>query len=425
MRGNLRDALAQSQRTQGGSLSSERIRRSLVVAQVAMAVVLLVAAGLFAHSFLRLLAVDPGFVREGRLVVDVAASGTNDDRRQLFDELTRRFRDLPAVTEVGGTNVIPLSGETAGDGTFIILNDITEQLAIEDFGRLRDDPSRTGNAEFRIASNGYFRAMGIPLHRGRLFEERDTRDAPHVAVISASLARTRWPDQDPIGKVIQFGNMDGNLTPFTIVGVVGDVRERSLAAEPRPMFYASYRQRPGAAWRFNFVLTTPGDPTALVSAAQRIVRDVRPDIPPRVRTIEAILHSSVADRRFVLSLVGAFGLAALVLAGLGIYSVIAYLVTQRSREIGIRVALGARGEDVIRMVLRQGLALAAAGIIAGTAIAFAATRAIETMLYGISATDPLAFAGVMLLLTAIAAAASWIPARRAARVDAIEVLRIA
>jgi predicted permease len=424
-RGALRDALSQSQRTQGGSQSSERIRRSLVIAQVAMAVVLLVAAGLFARSFMRLLAVDPGFVREGRLVVDVAASGTNDERRRLFDELTRRFSELPSVTEVGGANVIPLSGETAGDGTFIIMNDLSEKLAIEDFRRLRDDPSRTGNAEFRVASSGYFRAMGIPLHRGRMFEERDTHGAPHVAVISASLAGTRWPDQDPIGKVIQFGNMDGDLTPFTIVGIVGDVRERSLAAEPRPMFYASYRQRPSAAWRFNFVLTTSNDPTALVSAAQRVVRDVRPDVPPRVRTIDAILHTSVADRRFVLSLVGAFGVAALVLAALGIYSVIAYLVTQRSREIGIRVALGARSEDVVRIVLRQGLALAGAGIIIGAAVSFAATRTIETMLYGISATDPLAFAGVVLLLTAIAAAASWIPARRAARVDAMEVLRIA
>jgi putative ABC transport system permease protein len=423
MRGELRDALAQSQRSQGGSMSSERMRRTLVVAQVAMAVVLLVAAGLFAHSFLRLLSVHPGFATERRLVVDISASGRNDERRQLFEELTRRFRELPGVTDVGGANVIPLSGESAGDGTFVIMTSVSEKLALSDLQRLRDDPSRIGQAEFRVASTGYFKAMGIPLQRGRLFEDRDMADAPHVAVISSALARTRWSSEEPIGKVIQFGNMDGNLTPFTIVGVVGDVREVSLATEPQPMFYASYRQRPGAAWRFSFVFATRGDPAAIVTAAQRIVREIRPDLPPRVRTIEAIVSTSIADRRFVLSLVGAFGVAALVLAALGIYSVIAYLVTQRSREIGIRVALGARSEDVVRLVLRQGLTLAATGMVVGAAIALGATRTIERMLYGVSPADPVAFAGVMVVLAAIAVAATWVPARRAARVEAMEVLR--
>jgi predicted permease len=421
MRGELRDALAQSQRTQGGTMSSERIRRTLVVAQVAMAVVLLVAAGLFAHSFVRLLAVNPGFTDETQVVVDVAASGSRAERRQLFEELTRRFRELPGVTAVGGANVIPLGGGSTSNGLFVIMNSLTEKLDLSDLVRLRDDKSRVGNAEYRVASDGYFAAMGIPLQRGRSFEDRDTPEAPHVAVISASLARTRWPNEDPIGKVIQFGNMDGDLTPFTIVGVVGDVREVSLANEPRPTFYASYRQR--SAFRFNFVIATSADPSGTITAAQRIVREVRPDLPPRVRTLESIVNTSVADRRFVLSLVGAFGLAALVLAALGIYSVIAYLVAQRAREIGIRVALGARAQDVVGMVLRQGLALAGAGIVAGAAIAMGATRMIESMLYGISPTDPAAFLGVVLVLAAIALAASWVPARRAAKVEAMEVLR--
>ena len=424
MRGDLREALAQSQRTQGGSMSSERVRRSLVVAQVAMAVVLLVATGLFGHSFLRLLAVNPGFASERRLVVDIASSGTMDERRQLFDELIRRFSALPGVAAVGGANVVPLGGGSTSNGTFLIMSSLDERVEMDQMERMMQDASRTGQAEFRLASDGYFKAMGIPLQRGRVFDDRDAPDAPHVAVISASLARNRWGTENPIGRVIQFGNMDGILTPFTIVGVVGDVREASLASDPKPMFYASYRQRPRTAYRFNFVIATAGDPALVIAAAQRIVREVRPDLPPRFRTIDAIVSGSVADRRFVLSLVGVFGAAALVLAALGIYSVISYLVTQRAREIGIRVALGARSEDVVRMVLRQGVALAAVGIAIGSLTSFAATRAIETMLFGVSATDPVAFGSVIATLAGVAVLASWLPARRAARVEAMEVLRI-
>ena len=423
MRGDLREALAQSQRTQGGSLSSERVRRSLVIAQVSMAVVLLVATGLFAHSFVRLLAVDPGFAAENRVVVDIAASDAPPQRRALIDELMTRFAAIPGVTAVGATNTVPLGGGGFGNGTFLIMRTVDERFDPQEAQRISQDPGRTGYAEFRVASAGYFRAMEIPVLRGRVFEDRDGPQAPHVAVISASLAAARWPDDDPIGKVIQFGNMDGDVTPFTIVGVVGDVRETNLAAAPRPTFYASYRQRPNRTYRFNFVLATAGDPAGIVAAAQRIVREARPDLPPRVRTIDAIISASVADRRFVLSLVGVFGAAALVLAALGIYSVISYLVTQRTREIGIRVALGARAEDVVRMVLRQGVVLAAVGIAVGALASFAATRTIEKMLFGIRATDPLAFAAVILMLAAVAILASWLPARRAARVEAMEVLR--
>jgi len=243
--------------------------------------------------------------------------------------------------------------------------------------------------------------------------------------VSTSLAKTRWPNEDPIGKVIQFGNMDGDVTPITVVGVVGDVREAGLDAEPSPTLYVSYRQRPGSTWRYNFVLATAGDPASVVRAAERVAREVAPDIPARVRTIEAIVTRSVADRRFVLSLVGVFGICALVLAALGIYSVISYLVTQRAREISIRVALGAQSEDVVKLVLGEGVWLASLGIITGALISFGATRVIGKMLYGVSATDPAAFIGVMLLLAAVALVASWVPARRAARADAMEVLRSA
>jgi ABC-type antimicrobial peptide transport system permease subunit len=242
-------------------------------------------------------------------------------------------------------------------------------------------------------------------------------------VISASLAKTRWPGGDAIGKVIQFGNMDGNLTPFTIVGVVGDVRELSLATDPRPTFYASHQQRPNRWGRFNYVVSFTGDDDALGTATQRIVRDVRPDIPPRVQTIDQIVAVSVADRKFVLTLVGVFGIAALALAVLGIYSVISYLVAQRARELSIRVALGAQATDVVRMVIRQGMLLALAGIVIGVAASYVVTRMFASMLFGVTATDPQAFGGVVTLLALFAMAASWLPARRAARAEAMDVLR--
>jgi putative ABC transport system permease protein len=422
-RGDVREALAQSQRTQGGSMSSERMRRGLVVAQVAMAVVLLVAAGLFGRSFMRLLAVDPGFRADQRIVVDVSTGDNGAELIQIYDALLERFRAIPGVRDAGGVNVMPLAPGGAGNGTFIVMSSLAEKLDMTDFQRLMRDPARTGNAEFRIASEGYFKTMGIPLLDGRAFESRDAADAPHVALISASLAKERWPDGSPLGKVIQFGNMDGDMTPLTVVGVVGDVREAGLAFEPQPTLYASYRQRPVSAGRFNFVLATAGDPTGTINSARQIVREVSPNIPPRIRTIETIVNGSVADRRFVLTLVGVFGIAALALAALGIYSVISYLVAQRSREIGIRVALGARSEDVVRMVLRQGILLGATGMVVGAAVAFGLTRLIEKMLYGVTATDPAAFGAVMLVLGLVAALASWVPARRAARVQAMEVLR--
>jgi putative ABC transport system permease protein len=422
--GPVRDALAEAQRTQGGSRSSERMRRALVVAQVGMAVVLLVAAGLFGRSFLRLLRVHPGFVSEQRVIVDVTTTVRAAELVALHDQLLDRFSAIPGVRAAGGTNIVPLGSGGGSNGTFLILRDVNETFAsMEDFERLSRDPQRTGEAEYRVAGPGYFDAMGIPLVRGRSFESRDVAGAPHVAVISASLARTRWPDENPIGKVIQFGNMDGILTPFTIVGVVGDVRERSLALPPRPTFYASYRQRPGPAWRFNYVLSTAGDPASVMTAARRIVREARPDMPPRVRTIEAIVGVSVADKRFVLSLVLVFGAVALILATLGIYSVISYLVTQRARELSIRVALGAQRRDVLRMVLGQGMILALAGMVVGAIGALAASRVIGAMLYDLSPTDPIAFGGVMLMLVAVAMLATWLPARRAARAEAMDVLR--
>ncbi|HEU5173413.1 MAG TPA: FtsX-like permease family protein, partial [Gemmatimonadaceae bacterium] len=426
-RGDLREALASSQRTLSGG--GHRIRSTLVVAQVALTTILLVGAGLVGRSFVRLLDVDPGFRRERAVVLDVSVPIDARDpaevarRTRFYDDLIARLGTLPGVRAAGGVNALPLTGGQTSNGTFIEMSSPTERFSMELIPQIMKDPTRAGHAEFRIASEGYFEAMKIPLVRGRLFDGRDAPDGQHVALVSASLARKEWPDANPIGKVIQFGNMDGDLRPFVVIGVVGDVREVSLASEPRPTFYAYYRQRPRAAQAFNVVVQGEVTPATVGAAARQIVRQLRPDVPPRLRTIETVIATSVADRRFMLVLLGAFGATALLLATLGVYSVIAYVVAQRKQEIGIRVALGARSADVLAMVLRQGAALALAGVGLGTLGALALTGTLQRFLYGVTTTDPVAFGGVLVGLTVVALLASLVPARRASKVEPMSVLR--
>jgi ABC-type antimicrobial peptide transport system permease subunit len=217
--------------------------------------------------------------------------------------------------------------------------------------------------------------------------------------------------------------MDGDLRPFTVIGIVGDVREASLADQPRATFYSSYRQRPRGASAFNFVIHGDAPAEAIIPAARRIVGELRPDVPPRFRTIQTVVSQSVADRRFVLLLVGVFGAVAMLLATLGVYSVIAYVVTQRRQEIGVRVALGAQSGDVLRMVLRQGFMLALAGIGIGTIASLLVGRLLSRFLFGIAPNDPVAFGGVILVLAAVALVASFVPALRATRVDPMTALR--
>jgi predicted permease len=426
-RSDLREALSQSQRTQSGAGSSAGVRRTLVVAQIAMTLVLLVGASLLARSLAKVLSVDPGFRATHAVVLDVWVVDEGPQavsrRVQFYDALLERTRAIPGVTGVGAVNVMPLSSGNRTNGTFLIMNSLNEQIAPKDFERLAQDRTRTGNAEYRVASDDYFRTLGIPVLRGRAFEARDARESQPVAVISASLAKARWPNETPIGKIIQFGNMDGDLRPFIIIGVVGDVREANLAAPPQPTFYSLYRQRPVAARRLNVVMTTTGDPAPVIASARRIVRELRPDVPPRFRTMDMIVAESLADRRFMLLLAGVFGGAALALAALGVYSVISYLVTLRSRELSIRVAVGARAVDIVRLVLGQGTTLAMAGVVVGTLGAVAATRVIAGMLYGVTPTDPITFGLVAVTVALVALLASYLPARRAARVDAMEVLR--
>jgi len=427
-RGDLKQAMAQAQRTQAGAGASYRVRGALVVAQMALTLVLLVGAGLLARSFLRLARIDPGYRTDRALVLDISASVAEGpdgqrERVRLYDEIIARLSALPGVTSVGGVNAFPLTGGNRSNGTFLIMSRPDEPLDMAQLPKLVQDPARSGDAEYRVASPSYFRAMNIPVIRGRVFEDRDAPDAPHVGVISQALAKAKWPNEDPIGKIIQYGNMDGDLRPFTVIGVVGDVREASLADPPRATFYANYRQRPRGASAFNFVVQGSAPPEAIIPAARRVVAELRPDVPPRFRTIETVVSQSVADRRFVLLLVGVFATAAMLLATLGVYSVIAYVVTQRRQEIGVRVALGAQSADVLRMVLRQGFALAFIGIAIGTVAALLVGRLLSRFLFGIAPNDPVAFGGVIVVLAVVALLASFVPALRATRVDPMTALR--
>ncbi len=426
-RGDIRETLSAAQRTQAGSGSSTRIRQTLVVSQMALTVVLLVGAGLLGRSFRRLLDINPGYQTQHAVILDATLpfeSDSNAPRRTVafYDELMARARAIPGVTKVGAANGVPLIG-SAADGAFIILTRADEKIDFSMYPQLTKDPARSGYANFLVVDGNYFDAMSIPVLRGRAFGSGDTQDAPHVGVISASLARAKWPNEDPIGKIIQYGNMDGDLRPFTVVGVVGDVRDQSLAIEPEPTFYAYLPQRTRAAQSLHVVMQTAGDPTPVLAPARAIVRGLRPDVPPVVRTMETVVATSVADRRFVLLLVAVFGGAALLLATLGVYSVVSYIVTQRRREIGVRIALGAQRADVLSLVLRQGALLAVVGIAVGGVVALALTRLLKGLVFGVSTTDPLAFSGVVVLLAAVALLASWLPARRAARVDPMNELR--
>jgi predicted permease len=280
---------------------------------------------------------------------------------------------------------------------------------------------RLGSADFCVASDGYFQVLGIPLIRGRIFDEHDGANSPHVAVISESLARDRWPNQDPIGHTIEFGNMDGDLRLLTIVGIVGDVHEYGLDAPPRPTVYVNLFQRPRPA--ITVTMLSDADTRLVTSAARGILQDLNPEIPARFRMLSQVYSASLGSRRFNVILVGFFGIVALLLATAGVFGVMAYSVSRRTREIGVRVALGAGSGDVLKMILNQGLRTISIGVAIGIAGSLALTRAVQSLLFGVTATDPLTFGGVTLLLVGAALLACFIPARRATKVDPMVALR--
>jgi predicted permease len=425
-----RHSLVSGRRTGGGSASSGRVRSALVASQVALTVVLLVGATLLGRSFMQVLEVDPGFRTDDAMLMTLSATypQTPEDEARLtglHTELLSRLRQLPGVTAVGAANDLPMGGNDA-NGTFGILTSVEEMRELADPAAIRrflSDPTRVGYASYRVATPGYFPALGIPLVRGRMFDERDVRGTPHVALVSEALATLRWPDEDPIGKVLQFGNMDGDLTPMTVVGIVADVREYGLERPPEAIVYGNVLQRSRASSVLTFVMVGSAEEEALSGAARRIVRELRPDIPPVFSTMEERLSRTVAPRRFSLMLLGAFAGSALLLSLLGIYGVTAYSVAQRTQEIGIRIALGAREQGVVRLMVRRSVLTALLGLAIGIAGAVAATRILTNQLYGVSALDPTTFVLVGSVLLVAATLSSWLPARRASRVDPAVALR--
>jgi predicted permease len=423
---DVKSDLAESQRTSAGGRASQRVREMLSISQVALTLVLLVGAGLLARSFVRVLLVNPGYRVGSALVLDMTSPGLPDagSRRRHIAfqrEMIARLRQLPGVSEVALVNDFPLGGGRYANGQFFEMTRPDEFQSYDDFRKLGDQAkARAGLAGFRIASEDYFRVMGIALIRGRVFQDSDGPDAPHVAVISESLAKTKWPDQDPIGRFIQFGNMDGDLRGFQIVGIVGDVREISPEAVPGPLFYGYYQQR--VASRFSVVMRTD-PPARLAAPAQEIVRELNPDMPVQARRIEEAFARALAGRRFSLVLIATFSVAALILAMLGIYGLISYLVAERTREIGIRMALGASSRDLLRLIVGKGATLAVVGTAVGLVAALALTNVVEGLLYGVTARDPIAMGGVTALTLAAVVVASYLPARRAVKAAPVDSLR--
>jgi predicted permease len=420
-------ALVLRQRTQAGA-GTARLREMLVVFQVALTLMLLVGTGLLARSFHRLLVVDPGYRTEGAIVLNCYLPYPETDEQaehqvRFHERLITSLRALPGVTEIGGVDALPLMRQGA-DGTFLLLNRPDEVTSWEMFEAVAKIPGRSGYADYRRAVSGYFRTMRIPLLRGRMFDERDSPEAPHVAVVSELLAETTWPGEDPIGKLVQYGNMDGDLRSFTVVGVVGDIHDANLEAAPRPTFYANARQRARAmSGPLNIVLVAAGDPASLMTMARGVVHELDPQVAPDIQTLEEVFAGSLAERRFQLLLLGLFGATALLLALIGVYGVISFQVAQRTQEIGVRVALGATGESVVRLVVQQGLLLAAVGVILGLAGSLAMTRVMQSLLYGVTTTDPATFLAVPVLLVLATMLACFVPARRAARIDPLTALR--
>ena len=417
--------------------AGQHLRSLLVVAQMALTLILLVGAGLLSKSFYQLLQIDPGFQTESAVAMELSLPEprVNEQRyRKLMDSLERmkrgetpeesvqfsaeeerqrvfqqqlleRLSTTPGVIAVGAINRLPLTGG-GPSGTFLINNDL----------------SRKGDADYRRASAGYFAAMRIPLLRGRTFDATDQVNAPNAAVISQSLAQKYWPNEDPIGQKIQFGNMDSDLRLLHIVGVVGDVHDYGVDSTIKPTIYANSLQRlPSSSW--TVVARAQAEPSALVPAMREAVKSLDPQLPIKFRTLDQVFSSSLDQRRFSLMIFVAFGVVALLLAAIGIYGVTTYVVAQSTQEIGIRMALGAQRRDVLKLVLTGAMSLVLIGTVIGLAGAYALTRLMSHLLFHVTPTDLATFAAVPIVLLTVALVACLIPARRATKVDPLVALR--
>ncbi|MEN3329439.1 MAG: hypothetical protein V7638_4246 [Acidobacteriota bacterium] len=413
---DLTDALKEGSR--GSTAGGGRLRKVLVVAEVALSVMLLVGAGLMVRSFSHLRSVDPGFRTDHALTLRVSLpvpnsqiSAADEDRfMSFFDRTLARLSELPGVTAAGAGNMIPLDGNG------------TDRL-IEIEGYVPRDQSDMPDAQNRQATPGFFAAMGIPLVRGRLIEHSDDNKAARVLVVNEEFAKRFFPNGDAIGKRIRLGKLTSDFPWATIVGVVGDVRGFALDEPPEPTMYwpvAQIRATPSLA----IVVRTQSDPAALAPAVRDAIREIDQTQPIYdMQPLDQLVAKSLGQRRFTLMLMVLFGVIALVLSAIGIYGVMAFAVTQRTQEIGIRMALGASALDVLKMVVGSGMFLAAIGVAAGLIGAFALTRLMASLLFGVSPTDLVTFGLVTAGLLIVALLACYIPARRATKVDPLVALR--
>jgi predicted permease len=414
---NMLEALKEGGQRSGGSATGPRIRNALLITQFAMALVLVIAAGLLVRSFYSMLRANAGFdaARVVTFELPLPAPKYADTGRmaQLYAQVLLRLQSLPAVQSAGVASVVPLGG--VPDGTVI---------------RMPEHPARDRSdqpfANYSFASPGYFATIGTPLLRGRDFRDADTLASVLVTIITSSMAKKYFHGEDPIGKQVGVGSV--KIPVRTIIGVVADIKHASLREEPDPEMFVPYTQNEIRTWpsmqTMQFAVRTRMDQTAIAESVRQAVFAVDPDLPvAKLATLVTLVDKSTTADRFSMLLVGFFGLLALLLASIGMYGVISYSVMQRTPEIGVRMALGAQRSQIFVMILRQASRLAVAGIAIGLIAALAATRLMTRFLYGVQPADPLTFAAVSLLLASVAFLACYLPARRAMRVDPMIALR--
>ena len=394
--------------------SGHRLRRLLVVAEVAVSVVLLVGAGLMIKSFVQLQRVNPGFDSHNLLTMEItlpaARYGQNQQQIAFFQQTLEQIKTLPGVEAVGAVQDLPFK-----------FNEMSFPLTLEGHGAAT--AAEQPKAVYRAVTDDYFRTLKIPLVKGRGFTAQDDLNTMPVVIINQATANRFWPGEDPLGKRIRFG--EPNDPAYTVVGVVGDIKHMGLDADEGTVIYQPHAQKRFGWLRWmTLVVRTNGEPMTMAAAVRQRIQGIDKDQPvDNIVTMEQLMAKSVAQPRFLTMLLGVFALLALVLTAIGVYGVVSYTIAGRTREIGIRMALGARGGDVLRLVIGQGLKMVLIGVVIGLAGAAALSRVMTSLLFGVSATDPAIFIIIALLLTGVALLASYIPARRATKVDPLVALR--
>ena len=412
---NLNDSLKESGRSGGESLGARRLRNLLVISEIALAMMLLISSALLIRSFVQLQQVQPGFAPRQIVTMLVplprAKYPEPPNVVSFYERLLQRINSLPGIRSAAITSSLPPNGLQISD------NFLAE-------GQPAVDDSKAPLGSILPTTPGYFRALGVPVTKGRDFTERDTADSPRVVIISETLARKFFPNQNPIGKRLKQGGTDRPGNPWMeIVGVVGDVKYEGLETPTAPAYYLPFKQSPMRSMYLVLNTTLPSGPIA--NSVRAEVRKIDPEIPvAKVSTIEQLVDESIAQPKFRTFLLGVFSAVAMMLAAIGIYGVVAYSVSQRTREIGIRMALGAQRRDVLKLVVRQGLVLTLVGIALGVIGALALTRIISNLLFGVSATDPATFIGVSLFLVLVSLLACYWPARRASKINPVTALAL-